>query len=254
MTTYRIMTLNMWNDSISIIGDDRFSCRIQAIREMIRVHRPDLIGMQEVTANMRPYLASFLPQYGISGESRHSSIADETCAILYRKDRFRLRREKTFWLSETPEVRGSRFPRSQFPRIASFALLEDTDSGNVLSFFNTHLDLNFSSVRSSQAKVLAGLIHEYQEGLFTAVTGDFNDVPDSPALKALQQENLKDTSINALGSTLRGRSGSLMVRNRPVDHILISRHITPGKLTKITEKYSGYWPSDHYPLLLEFSL
>lgn len=254
MPIYRIMTLNMWNDSISIVGDSRFTFRIQAIVEMIRVHQPDLIGMQEVTANMRPYLTSLLPQYGISGESRHSSIADEACAILYRKNRFRLQREKTFWLSETPEVKGSHFLRSQFPRIASFALLEDMDSGNILTFFNTHLDLNFSSVRSSQANVLAGLIHEYQEGLFTAVSGDFNDVPDSPALKALQQEDLKDTSINDLGSTLRGRSGSLMVQNRPIDHILISRHITPGKLTKINEKYSGYWPSDHYPLLLEFSL
>ncbi len=254
MTTYRIMTLNMWNDSISIIGDSRFTFRIQAIREMINVHQPDLIGMQEVTPRMRPYLDTELPQYGISGEYRHSSIADEACLILYRKDRFRLLQEKTFWLSDTPEVTGSHFTASQFPRIASFVRLEDIQSGEILTFFNTHLDLNFSSVRVHQTRILAELIRKYQTGIFTAVTGDFNDIPDSPALKMLKQADLKDTSVNAFGTTLRGRSGSFMARHRPIDHILISRHITPEKLIKITKKYSGYWPSDHYPLLLEFTL
>ena len=254
MNTYRIMTLNMLTDGIYSYGDSRFSCRIQAINEMIRVQDPDLIGVQELTGNMFRYMDTVFSQYAMAGEGRHSRFADEYSAILYRKDRFEVVKEKTLWLSDTPYEKGSRYMLSMFPRITTFALLRDIENGCTFSFFNTHLDQVFPGVRRRQAEVLRSLVLENKSGLFTAVTGDFNDVPGSETLMRICSAGLKDTSGIELGSTLRGRIGSMIQHNLPIDHILLSNEINAYQLEKIDKKYSGYWPSDHYPLIIEFSI
>lgn len=254
MSTYRIMTLNMQTDRLYSFGDSRFSFRIQAINEMIRMQNPDLIGVQELTENMFSYLDTVFSRYAMVGEGRHSRFADEYSAILYRKDRFEVLEEQTFWLSDTPLKKGSRYRLSQFPRITTFALFRDLENGYTFSLFNTHLDHLFPGVRRRQAEVLRSLIIENQSGLFTAVTGDFNDVPGSGPLMRICSAGLNDTSDNKLCSTLRGKLGSMIQHNLPIDHILLNKWIDAYQLTKIDKKYSGYWPSDHYPLIIEFNI
>ena len=73
-------------------------------------------------------------------------------------------------------------------------------------------------------------------------------------LRILCSMGLKDTSDNSLGSTFRGKIGSALVGNKPIDHILISDHIHAYTLTKLDQKYSGIWVSDHYPLMIEFEI
>lgn len=244
----------MLTDGLYNFGENRFSCRIRAINEMIRTNDPDLIGLQELTPNMFPYMDVIFEDYAVFGEGRHSLIADEYSSILYKRDRFSVLKGNTFWLSPLPHKKGSKFSLSQFPRITTFALFKDQKSGEVFSFFNTHLDQNFPFIRNRQAQVLRDLILKNREGSFTVVTGDFNAVPDSEPLRIVCSAGLKDTSDNSLGSTLRGRIGAAIQKNRPIDHILISSFIDSYRLTKLDRKYSGIWPSDHFPLLIEFDL
>lgn len=253
MTGLRIMTLNMLTDSLYSYGDSRFSVRIKAIEEMIRVNAPDVIGLQELTDRMLPLMTGILADYALTGESRGSRINNEYSAILYRRDRFSLLKEQTYWLSRTPLKKGSRMFGSQFPRICSCAVLKDGSTEETFTVFNTHLDLNFPRVRHQQAMVLRDLIRSGQSGSFTAVTGDFNDVTGSLTLRLVCEAGLIDTSDPVLGSTLRGRIGSWLHKNRPIDHILLSRHISDYKITKIDTPFKGYWPSDHYPLLADLT-
>lgn len=254
MKHYRIMTLNILNNRVFGYGKMRFERRIAAIEEMIRETEPDLIGVQELTKGMMPLMKPIFETYGMCGESRHSRINNEYTVILYRKEKFELIREQTYWLSDTPELPGSRVSMSQFPRTVSFALLKDRSSDTELSFFCTHLDLNFASVRRRQAQVLRNLILEHHRGSFTVVCGDFNDVKNSDALCAVYEAGLRDTSDDSLGSTLRERGGSARYHNRPIDHILISDEIKEYAVTKIDGKYGGCAPSDHYPLLAEIAV
>ena len=254
MNSYRIMTLNMLTDSIYSFGKSRFSRRVKAINEMISVHAPDLVGVQELTPGMFRYLDTIFEDYALIGKQRHSVILDEYSAILYKKERFTVLKQDTFWLGPSPSQKGSRFTLSQFPRITTFALLCDRESGETFSFFNTHLDQNFSFIRNEQAQVLRDLVLRNQDGVFTVVTGDFNAIPDSEPLRIICSAGLKDTSDNALGSTLRGKIGSAIQKNRPIDHILISDRIESYSLTKIDGKYSGNWISDHYPLMIEIKV
>ena len=237
MTEYRIMTLNMLTDTLYSYGDSRFSRRIHAINEMIRANDPDLIGVQEMTENMLPYMDTIFEDYAMIGEKRHSRFLNEY-----------------FWLSQTPDQKGSKFFFSQFPRITTFAVFKDDKNNQAFSFFNTHLDHIFTFVRNTQAQVLRNLIMKHSEGVFTAVTGDFNAVPDSEPLRIVCSTGLKDTSDISIGSTLRGPIGSRANGNKPIDHILISDHINKYTLTKLDQKYSNIWPGDHYPLMIAFEL
>lgn len=254
MKNCRIMTLNLLNNGVYGFGYNRFDRRIRAIEEMLRETDPDVIGVQELTEEMLPVMAPVFEIYGMCGDSRHSRINNEYAAILYKKERFEMVREQTYWLSDTPEVPGSRFLMSQFPRTVSSALLKDIDTDTVFSFFCTHLDLNFASVRRRQAQVLRNLILAHHRGSFTAVCGDFNDVKDSDALRTVCEAGLTDISADSLGSTVRDRGGSTRYHNRPIDHILLSSDVRDYTVTKITGEYAGLRPSDHYPLLAEITL
>ncbi len=254
MKQYRIMTMNILNSRVYGYGKTRFDRRSRAIEEMLRETDPDLIGVQELTDEMLPVMAPIFEIYGMCGRSRHSRYNNEYAAILYKKERFEVIKQQTYWLSDTPDVPGSRFAASQFPRIVTFALLREISTDMVFSFFSTHLDVNFASVRCRQAQVLRDLILAHHRGSFTAVCGDFNDVKDSDTLRIICEAGLRDTSEDSLGSTLRGRGGSARYHNRPVDHILLSSEVRECSVTKITAEYGGCRPSDHFPLLADITL
>jgi len=251
MTLLRIMTLNILTDGLYNYGDSRFTLRAEALKEMIHAENPDLIGVQELTEKMKPRLSSVFETYEITGDSRGSLLTDEYSSILFKKDRFELLDSGTFWLSDQPHKRGSKHLFSQFPRIVTFVHLKDNESGTDFSMYNTHLDHNFPPVRTKQAGILYSIILDTHEGQFTAVTGDFNAVPGSLALQEACGSELYDLCDDSLGSTLKGKIGSAIQHNKPIDHILLSRHIKAKSLKKLDGKYAGIYPSDHYPLIAE---
>lgn len=253
MTVYKIMTMNMLTDGLYNFGDSRFQCRIQAINALLREKDPDVIGVQELTEAMKPHMLEIFRKYRMIGESRGSFLTDEYSAVLFRKDRFELKDSGTYWLSRKPSKRKSRLLLSQFPRIVTYALLYDRENDQTFSVFNTHLDHNLGMIRNTQAEILASLIQKTQKGSFTVVTGDFNAVTGSDPVRILEKCGLKDIVTDDIGSTLRGKIGSMIQHNRPIDHIMISTHADLISLEKLDAKYAGYYPSDHYPLLAEIS-
>ena len=118
MTELNVMTLNIQNS----LRSSAFDARVRSIDAMVAFHNPDLIGMQELTDDMIHKLPGMSDTYAFYGKRRESiRPADERCCVLYRKTRFRFISGKTRWLSDTPEVPGSRHFGSQFPRIVTYA-------------------------------------------------------------------------------------------------------------------------------------
>lgn len=249
MHEYIVMSLNLLTDHAPSFLYTPFSKRIKAIQEMIRNYDPDMIGLQELTPSMFPDLSVLFQTYGIFGDSRHSLIGNEYCSILYKKDRFELVGGKTLWLSPTPELPRSKFLKSQFPRIVTYAYLKDETTDEIFTVFNTHLDSNFASIRSLQAEVLASIIVEREKGDFSILTGDFNSTSKEDALSILYKTGMKDLVEDRIGSTLRGKLGSLRMHELPIDHVFVSRNITVTNVKKITDSYEGIYPSDHYPVI-----
>ena len=76
---------------------------------MIRFHDADVIGVQEALYGMLADLDTLLPEYSRIGVGRtDGKMSGEFSAILYKRDRLEVLENKTFWLSPTPEVPGSK--------------------------------------------------------------------------------------------------------------------------------------------------
>lgn len=220
---------------------------------MLETYKPDLIGTQEINHHMLSEISTAFNGYLSFGDSRHALFADEYNLIFYRPGRFELRNGRTFWLSPHPLKKGSRFAGSQFPRIVTIAHMHDNLTDTDFTFANTHLDANFSFVRQQQAEVILKLLKAYACGSFTVLTGDFNATQGSREISLLDTE-MKDLTRPAIGSTLRGRIGSMRNHQMPIDHIFISPAVNTVTIRKITDSYDGVYPSDHYPLLAEVSI
>ena len=106
----------------------------------IKNQNADIVGTQEVLVNQLNDLKSRLPEYNAIGVGREDGIEKgEYSAILYKKDRFKEIKSGYFWLSETPEVAGSKGWDGACERIATWAILEDISSKKQLFFINTRI-------------------------------------------------------------------------------------------------------------------
>ncbi|MBR6734794.1 MAG: endonuclease/exonuclease/phosphatase family protein [Kiritimatiellae bacterium] len=70
---------------------------------------PDLIAFQEVLPDQRKFLEERFAAYDFTGEGRNADRkSGESSPVAWRRDRFTLIDCGSFWLSETPDVPGSR--------------------------------------------------------------------------------------------------------------------------------------------------
>lgn len=255
MSKYKIMTLNMMTELPFYFGDQLFANRAPAIKELIRWNDPDLIGVQEFTDDMIPYLDSALDGYGLYGKARSNRLShsNERNCIMYKKDRFELLDGDTFWLSETPSKCGSCYKTSTYPRIATYGILKDKKDGTIFTFCNTHLDHLLPSVRVKQCIVLRDELLKRKDGDFLLLTGDFNTSMYSEAMRKLLKDsnplNLQDTLPKTVRSTLHPRFNGRTFHRGPVDHIFVSKGMVIHKTQVIQSLYMGVYPSDHCPVL-----
>ncbi len=253
MKNLRILSLNI-RDSGS---RKEFLSRTDAITELVKSTDPDLIGVQELMDYMPEALPWLTETYGFYGKKRNSFTADERCCVLYRKERFRLLDGKTFWLSKTPEVPGSRYPLSVFPRIVTIACMEDREDGSRFTFANTHLDHLLPDSRLRQCRVLSSLLHEHRSGSFLILTGDFNSTAADPGARILLEDpdlHLRNIADPDARSSIKNLIQSAASHYRPIDLIMASDHLETVNAHLCSSMYCGKYPSDHMPLSAELSI
>lgn len=120
---------------------DNWKFRKDRAANAVRFYDVDVLGTQEVLHNQLEDLKQRLPEYGVVGVGREDGKEKgEYSALWYKKNRFDLLDSGYFWLSETPEVPGSKGWDGACERIASWAKLKDKTSGKEFFALNTHLD------------------------------------------------------------------------------------------------------------------
>ena len=70
MADYSIMSLNLKNTGPLNIGSMAFEDRVSSIEELICWNDPDLIGIQELTDDMIPFLPHTFDAYQFYGKAR----------------------------------------------------------------------------------------------------------------------------------------------------------------------------------------
>jgi endonuclease/exonuclease/phosphatase family metal-dependent hydrolase len=255
-----VMTFNIRNDN----PDDNLNnwqYRKDVAAEMIKEYDVDLLGTQEVLANQFRDLKERLPQYAAIGVGRaDGKEAGEYCAIFYKEDKFEAEKSGNFWLSETPEVAGSKGWDGACERIATWAVLREKYSNKRLFFINTHLDHVGKTARTEGVKLLLERAKTESNGLPIIITGDFNASPESEVIQqVLADGKFSDTrllapSVPEISGTFHG-FGKVPVENRNIiDYIFVTGDVTVNTYTIVPEKRKDIYLSDHTPVYAKIEI
>ena len=186
-TTLTVVSFNI-RYGTAADGANHWDKRRDFLIETIKTLNPDLLGTQETLGFQRDYLAEQLADYDHLGVGRDDGKeAGEMMALYYRRARFEKLDSGHFWLSESPDVVGSKSWDSSLPRMVTWVKLRDRnqpDSPSIL-FFNTHFDHKGQTARLESAKLIRRKIVEFGKDCRVVLTGDFNADQQSPPYEAL---------------------------------------------------------------------
>ena len=174
--TYSAMSFNI----LYIYHEERWP----TVVDLILKYMPDSVGLQEPERHWNAFLLEndkLREHYNVIIFPFRDGRSGTNEIILTRKDKYRITKLATKWLSDTPDE-ISKFEDAALHRIVNFAKLEDKQTGSCITHVNTHLDHLKESVRAKQAKVLLDCVREFGDETYI-ITGDFNtrrDQDDNP--------------------------------------------------------------------------
>ena len=242
-------------------GENHWDHRANLVAETIQVFDPDLLGTQEVLKFQAEFLQQQLPGYAFHGVGRQDGTEEgEYVPVMYRKSRFELVDSGFYWLSETPDVAGSKSWDSSLPRMASWVQLRDRKANNAeFVFINTHFDHRGQTARLESARLIRRHVEKLQQqNIPVVVVGDFNTNEDGKPYQALlngsdgdgislvdtyrQSHPQRSKRESSFGSWTGDREGSR------IDWILHSPEFKTLVSTINYTNADGRYPSDHYPV------
>lgn len=251
----RVMTFN-----VRLLTDkdgvNNWDARRDLVVEMLRAEDADVIGTQELFKRQGDELVARLPQYAWFGEGRRGGHEDEHMGVFYRKDRLRVLDSGNFWLSDTPDVPGSRTWGNLYPRLVTWARFERIADEKKFKLYNTHLPYRDEdeAARVRCAELIQARLNRLDQNEIVIVTGDFNTTPDS-RVHATLTTNLTDAwkaapRRSGPEATFHGFTGKA---ERRIDWVL-SRGLKTKDAKTVTTQSAGRYPSDHFPVIVEFEL
>jgi len=258
-----VMTFNIRLD-VASDSLNSWQYRKDVAAEIIKISNADIVGTQEVLPNQLNDLKERLPEYTAIGVGREDGInTGEYSSLFYKKDKFDAIESGTFWVSETPEIVGSKGWDASYLRVATWAILKDKATGKQFFAINTHLDNDGVTARKEGGSLILKKAQEMGKGLPVILTGDFNDTPDSQAVK-----NITDTSKDfyladskSIAAKTEGTSwtfhdfGRLPEDRRPlIDYIFVSKDITVSDYRVLPDKLNDIFVSDHTPVSAKITI
>lgn len=249
----RAMTYNVRLDADAPPKD--WASRLPLMRDVLRRHRPDLLGVQEALWRQMRGLDGALPQYDWVGMGRQGGTRDEFSAIFYRRDRFEVLDFDHFWLSDTPNVIGSATWGNTITRMVTWAKFRDRRSGKVFYHVNTHFDHQSVNARTKSAQLVLQRVRGFEAGVPVVLTGDFNTAAEKtePYTILTGQDAFADTwrTARRRGPAINTFGGwKPPVPNGDRIDWILTRGAVSTLWTEIDPyQRKGLYPSDHYPVV-----
>jgi endonuclease/exonuclease/phosphatase family metal-dependent hydrolase len=249
-----VMTYNIRFDNPKD-GVNAWPNRTAKVAALIQRYDPDVIGVQEALHHQLLDLLRILPDYSFAGVGRDDGkLKGEFSAILFRNNRFGLLETTTLWLSETPEVPGSKFPDSALPRIVTVARLYDKVFKNEINLLNTHFDHVGTEARKQSARLISGYVADLKEKSENPVlvTGDFNCEPTDEPYSLLLHGLADSNPAQPIGTFCGFEVGAMACKT--IDYIFHTQEWAVKNYRVIQDNDGRFYPSDHLPVLVEFEL
>ncbi|MGN0234281.1 MAG: endonuclease/exonuclease/phosphatase family protein [Bacteroidaceae bacterium] len=159
--------------------DEKIGCgwdsRKAHVAQYVLDNKIDVVGMQEVTFKQLQDIRERLQDYDYVGVGRtDGKEKGEFTPVFFRKEKYEALERGNFWLSETPEVPGSKGWDAALERVASYVKLKDKATGRIFMAINTHYDHVGVVARKESAKLIMKKIQDIVGDNPAVVTGDFN--------------------------------------------------------------------------------
>ncbi|MCR9205468.1 MAG: endonuclease/exonuclease/phosphatase family protein [Halobacteriovoraceae bacterium] len=235
-------------------GENDWPCRKDFVAEIINGRSPDLFGTQEGLQGQLLSLGELLPNYEMIADHRDWISNRMYPTLFLKKGRFKVIKSEDIWLSETPDVAGSKSFDSAFPRLCTYVELEDLKEDNEkIVFIDCHLDHVLESTREKQISVLCEeILKRYPVDSNFILIGDFNSPPHE-SVRTKLNEYIKDIldPWKELGlpeeCTFHKFDGIDPIGdNSRIDWTLHGPKFKAIKTESVKDTLEGRYPSDHF--------
>ena len=244
VTTYNIRYANPKD------GDDVWPNRRQSVIAYVR--GSDIIGMQEVTEPQFAHLREGLPEFDSYGIGRDDGKSGgEHAPIFYRKARFELIDNGTFWLCESPTMIGKKGWDAALPRTCTWVNLRERKSGREIFVANTHFDHRGVKARAESGQLIVKQFSKLPADRATVVMGDFNCRPGSEPYDAITSsftDARKTSESKPTGPSSTWNGFREIVPDQIIDHIFVRSIVVLELATDDPRTASGRFASDHLPV------
>ncbi len=257
----RVLTYNIRLDTPAD-GVNQWPKRKEKVADLLRKGAPHIFGVQEALHNQMLDLQTLMPEYAWYGAGRDDGkAAGEFSAIFYQKDKFTLLGSGTFWLSEMPDVPGSKSWDAAITRVCSWVKLAEKTSGGQFFVFNTHFDHVGQTARLRSMELIARKTKEIAADAPFVLMGDFNFEPSAPPYKVLENKALWDVT-DAWASDTENKSAQPCTFTgfkvegaecRRIDYIFLSPFFKVKSCRNITQNDGTHYPSDHLPVVADLA-
>jgi len=256
----RLMTFNIRLD-VPSDGVYAWNARREMVYDVIRKYNPSVFGVQEVLPHQMDELLAALPGYAYVGGGRDDGMRKgEFSAIFYNKSKYKAIKDSTFWLSETPDVPGSKSWNTAITRICTWAVFEEIQTRKQFTVFNTHFDHISEWARRESALLIKRRLLEVSNVQAAFMMGDFNSTVKDSAYNAIVSDNVVLDSRVVAGKKAKGPDCTFggfpftYKAGNVIDFIFYVKkeNIKPKRNEVIDYNIKNAYPSDHLPVLADF--
>ncbi len=241
-------------------GENAWPHRIEMANGLLRFHEADIFGLQEALHEQIMDVQNGLPEYEWFGVGRDDGEkGGEYSPIFYKKSKFILLKQGTFWLSETPEEPSTGWDAA-LNRIVTWGHFQSKVTGKQFMVFNTHFDHIGVEARKNSASLIRKKIKEMtnNKNLPVILTGDLNLTPDQEPISLLKEylRDSREVSEEPPYGPVGTSNGFKLDANldRRIDYIFVQGGIKVLKYAALTDFNDHRFPSDHLPVFAKVQL
>ena len=253
------LTVMTYNLKVSGVGKYSPENRAPLLARNIMAFKPDSFGCQEASVKLLAMVAEKLPDYAYVGVGRDKGNTGEASPVFYLKSKYKVLDSGTFWLSETPDTPSKGWD-ARYNRVCTYAVLQNKSTGFKYAHFNAHFDHVGIKARQESISLVTKKIAEICPGIPVIFGGDLNDEEGGAMYNLALSAGLRDTKYLAKKSmdslTYHGYSAvTEKTRTKPIDFLFVNNYCKSVKSYFVdTTKYSGIYPSDHHPVIVELTM
>ena len=254
----RVMTFNIRN-SYARDGENDWKNRKELVYQTIGDYSPAILGLQEANHAQQNELLTALPEYDFVGIGAKGGTNGQYCSILYLKNRFKVDKTETCWLSDTPTVPSSTWGNHHL-RIFTYARLVEKETGHIINIYNCHLDDDSRKAREKSVRQIGEHILQQASNQPFVFMGDFNAPENSATIQQLANFNTqKRESIHLASDSFRmlhpqkkdvgtyhGYKGN--IQGNKIDSIFVPPATEVLQASIVRTSSNDRYPSDHFPV------